>query len=160
MVKGTVNGCITDLDGNFKLTNVPSKGILVVSFVGYQTQAVSYTHLFVMNQNRIICMGNTELYFRLIRKRFPVHRIDPVSYTHLTLKNTEIKVFKLNDGKYYYVTEGLKAGDKVVKEGVQNLRDGACLLYTSRKQRSQSYSYPNPALSVFQGSVRKHGLHR
>jgi len=40
-----------------------------------------------------------------------------------TLKNTEIKVFKLNDGKYYYVTEGLKAGDKVVMEGVQNLRD-------------------------------------
>lgn len=37
VVKGTVNGCITDLDGNFKLTNVPSKGILVVSFVGYQT---------------------------------------------------------------------------------------------------------------------------
>ena len=27
--------CITDLDGNFKLINVPSKGILVVSFVGY-----------------------------------------------------------------------------------------------------------------------------
>ena len=37
-----------------------------------------------------------------------------------TLKNTEIQVFKLNDGKYYYVTEGLKAGDKVVMEGVQN----------------------------------------
>lgn len=44
-----------------------------------------------------------------------------------TLKNTEIKVFKLNDGKYYYVTEGLKAGDKVVMEGVQNLRDGAAI---------------------------------
>ena len=41
VVKGTVNGCITDLDGNFKLTNVPSKGILVVSFVGYQTQEIA-----------------------------------------------------------------------------------------------------------------------
>ena len=29
-----------------------------------------------------------------------------------TLKNTEVKVFSLDDGKYYYVTEGLKAGDK------------------------------------------------
>ena len=39
-----------------------------------------------------------------------------------TLKNTEVQVFKLNDGKYYYVTNGLKAGDKIVMEGVQNLR--------------------------------------
>ncbi len=29
-----------------------------------------------------------------------------------TLKNTEVKVFSLDDGKYYYVTEGLKAGEK------------------------------------------------
>lgn len=49
MVKGTVNGCITDLDGNFKLTNVPSKGILVVSFVGYQTQEIA-----VNNQTKLI----------------------------------------------------------------------------------------------------------
>ena len=48
MVKGTVNGCITDLDGNFKLTNVPSKGILVVSFVGYQTQEIA-----VNNQTKL-----------------------------------------------------------------------------------------------------------
>ena len=26
---------ITDLDGNFMLSNVPSKGILVVSYIGY-----------------------------------------------------------------------------------------------------------------------------
>ncbi len=49
VVKGTVNGCITDLDGNFKLTNVPSKGILVVSFVGYQTQEIA-----VNNQTKLI----------------------------------------------------------------------------------------------------------
>ena len=48
VVKGTVNGCITDLDGNFKLTNVPSKGILVVSFVGYQTQEIA-----VNNQTKL-----------------------------------------------------------------------------------------------------------
>ena len=36
-----------------------------------------------------------------------------------TLKNTEVKVFSLDDGKYYYVTEGLKAGEKIVIEGVQ-----------------------------------------
>ncbi|EJW97986.1 protein containing TonB-dependent receptor, plug domain protein, partial [gut metagenome] len=37
LVKGTTNGCITDLDGKFTLSNVSAKGTLVVSFVGYKT---------------------------------------------------------------------------------------------------------------------------
>ena len=40
MVKGTTNGTITDLDGNFMLSNVPSKGNLVVSYIGYATQTL------------------------------------------------------------------------------------------------------------------------
>lgn len=40
LVKGTTNGCITDLDGKFTLSNVSAKGTLVVSFVGYQTQEI------------------------------------------------------------------------------------------------------------------------
>lgn len=38
MVKGTTNGTITDIDGNFSLSNV--KGTLVVSFIGYKSQEV------------------------------------------------------------------------------------------------------------------------
>ena len=45
----------------------------------------------------------------------------PVVLSITPLKNTEIQVFSLNDGKYFYVTDGLKAGDKIVIEGVQNL---------------------------------------
>ena len=41
MVKGTTNGTVTDLDGNFVLKNVPAKGTLQVSFVGYQTKEVA-----------------------------------------------------------------------------------------------------------------------
>ena len=38
-VKGTTVGTVTDIDGNFTLTNVPSSaGTLVVSFIGLQTQ--------------------------------------------------------------------------------------------------------------------------
>ncbi len=41
LIKGTTSGTASDLEGNFKLT-VPSKnGVLVVSFVGYQTKEVS-----------------------------------------------------------------------------------------------------------------------
>ena len=41
-----------------------------------------------------------------------------------TVKYTEIKVFNLDNGKQYLVTSGLKAGDKIVTEGVQTLKDG------------------------------------
>ena len=39
--KGTANGVITDLDGNFKLTVSKNNAILQISYVGYQTQEVN-----------------------------------------------------------------------------------------------------------------------
>jgi len=38
IVKGTTNGTISDADGNYNLTNVPTEGTLVFSFVGMKTQ--------------------------------------------------------------------------------------------------------------------------
>ena len=38
--KGTTNGVITDLDGNFTLSDVPQNGTLQSSYVGYKTQEV------------------------------------------------------------------------------------------------------------------------
>lgn len=40
-VEGTTIGCITDIDGNYNLPNVPANGTLVFSFIGYQTQKIS-----------------------------------------------------------------------------------------------------------------------
>lgn len=40
-VKGTSNGTMTDLDGKFSLKNVPAKAVLLVSFVGFESQEVS-----------------------------------------------------------------------------------------------------------------------
>jgi membrane fusion protein (multidrug efflux system) len=39
--------------------------------------------------------------------------------------NTEIKVMEISKGNFYVVTNGLKAGDKIVLEGFQSLKDGA-----------------------------------
>lgn len=38
LVKGTSNGAITDMDGNFIITNVSPNATLVVSFIGYTTR--------------------------------------------------------------------------------------------------------------------------
>jgi len=40
VVKGTSNGTVTDVDGYFKL-NVPSNAVLVISYVGFDTQEVT-----------------------------------------------------------------------------------------------------------------------
>lgn len=40
VVKGTSNGVITDIDGNFSLSNVERGTTIQISFVGYQTQEI------------------------------------------------------------------------------------------------------------------------
>src|SRR5574344_311199 len=40
-VKGTTNGTITDINGLFKLGEVNSRAVIVVSFIGYTTQEIS-----------------------------------------------------------------------------------------------------------------------
>ena len=41
-VVGTTNGAVTDLDGNFTLTNVSGGGTLEISYIGYTTQNVAF----------------------------------------------------------------------------------------------------------------------
>ena len=41
LVKGTSNGTISDMDGNFSLKNVPNNATLQVSFIGYVAQTIS-----------------------------------------------------------------------------------------------------------------------
>ena len=41
LVKGTKNGMVTDMDGNFTLTNVPDGAILQISYIGYATQEIT-----------------------------------------------------------------------------------------------------------------------
>lgn len=56
-----------------------------------------------------------------------------------TVKNTEIQVYTLNDGQNYYVTGGLKAGDKVVIEGVQALHDGQTITPITPAEKQAAY---------------------
>jgi TonB-linked SusC/RagA family outer membrane protein len=42
LVKGTTNGTVTDIDGNFSLDGVSEGAVLQISFLGYTTQEVVY----------------------------------------------------------------------------------------------------------------------
>lgn len=41
VIKGTTNGTVTNIDGNYSLSNVPNNAILVFSFVGMRTQEIA-----------------------------------------------------------------------------------------------------------------------
>ena len=56
-----------------------------------------------------------------------------------TVKNAEIQVYTLNDGENYYVTGGLKPGDKVVIEGVQALSDGQTITPITPAEKEAAY---------------------
>ena len=57
MVKGTTNGTITDIDGNFVLNNV-SGGTLTISFIGYKTLEIPVKGT---NLARIVMHEDTEV---------------------------------------------------------------------------------------------------
>ena len=56
-----------------------------------------------------------------------------------TVKHTEITVSNLSDGKHYIVLDGLKEGQKIVVEGVQQLRDGRKIVPISMAQRDAKF---------------------
>ena len=43
VVKGTTNGTVTDMNGNFELSHVKKGDLIQISFIGYITQEVKYT---------------------------------------------------------------------------------------------------------------------
>ena len=56
-----------------------------------------------------------------------------------TIKNTEIQIFNVNNGKDYVVTSGLKAGDKIVVENVSTLKDGQEIEPITQEQSQQNF---------------------
>ena len=57
LVKGTSNGTITDFDGKFTLSNVPEKGIITITYIGYEGQDISIAG---KNTLKVILAEDTE----------------------------------------------------------------------------------------------------
>ena len=72
-VKGTTVGTVTDIDGNFTLTNVPSPaGTLVVSFIGLQTQELEIQPVVNVVLKSDVWLRLMEL---LLKVRLPVRHL-------------------------------------------------------------------------------------
>lgn len=71
-------------------------------------------------------------------KRF-VYVVDDKS----TVKSTPIEIFTLDDGQNFVVTSGLKAGDKIVVEGISSLKDGMQIKAVTPEQAAAKNSGAN-----------------
>lgn len=67
VVKGTVQGTITDADGNYSLSNVPGDATLVFSFVGMRMQEVSV-------------VGRTEIDVTMLEETIGIEEVVAVGY--------------------------------------------------------------------------------
>jgi TonB-linked SusC/RagA family outer membrane protein len=85
MVKGTTNGTVTDMDGQFSLLNVPERATLQISYIGYLTQ-------------EIILSNQTNLNIVLLEDTRTLEEVVVVGYGTLRKKDLTGSVSQVSSG--------------------------------------------------------------
>lgn len=85
VIKGTSNGVITDLDGNFELKNA-LKGILVVSYVGYITQEVAVNE---RSSIKVILKEDTKILDEVVVIGYGTQRKEELTSSVMSVKADE-----------------------------------------------------------------------
>ena len=67
-IKGTNTGTITDIDGNYSLSNVPSNGTLVFSYVGFERKEVQVNGQSVID----VSMSNSNVLSEVVVTSFGI----------------------------------------------------------------------------------------
>jgi TonB-linked SusC/RagA family outer membrane protein len=109
--KGTQNGTITDIDGNYRL-QVPSESTLVFSFVGFQTVEMPVN-------------GRTSISLQLIESILDIDEVVVIGYGTMTVKDltssiTTLKseeLVKTPSGQAMQALQGKVAGLQIVSSG-------------------------------------------
>ncbi|HAZ02940.1 MAG: hypothetical protein A2W90_09425 [Bacteroidetes bacterium GWF2_42_66] len=99
VIKGTTQGIITDFDGKYSLSNVPSDATLVFSFVGMRSQEVAVA-------------GKTSFDMKLEEETVGIEEVVAVGYgtttkTKMASSLSTIKMDKLEDVSYSTVVHSL-----------------------------------------------------
>ena len=104
LVKGTTVGTVTDIDGNFTLTNVPSSaGTLVISFIGMQSQEVK-----IKPNVKVVLKSDAEVLDEVVVTGYGVQR--KASFTGAASIVGEEAIAKKNDANFVKVLEGSVPG--------------------------------------------------
>lgn len=146
LVKGTTNGSITGLDGDFSLRNVKKGDIIVVSYVGYQSQEITWTG----GPLNIVLKEDTEVLDEVVVIGYGAVRKADMAGSVAVLDNKKFKdqpITRVADA-----LQGRVSGVHVENSGVPG---GSVKI---RVRGANSISKSNDPLYVVDGIVRESGL--
>ena len=87
MVKGTSNGTITDIDGNYSISGANSSSVLVFTFIGYKSQEVA-------------CKGQHEINVVLAEDSQTLDEVVVVGYGSLSKKELSSSIVQVDKSEF------------------------------------------------------------
>ena len=138
LVKGTTDGAITDLNGNYKVTTKSNSPIIVYSYIGYKTQEIPLNGQTSLN---ITLMDDTQVIDEVVVTALGIKRATKaLSYNVQEVKSDELLTNKdanfINalSGKVAGVTinsssSGVGGASKVVMRGTKAINQSSNALY-------------------------------
>ena len=94
VVKGSSNGTVTDLDGNFTIANAPAKGSLEISYIGYKTQTVA---LGGKNQVKVTLQEDRQLLDEVVVVGYGVQKKSDVTGALAHIDSKELTAMPVSD---------------------------------------------------------------
>ena len=112
LVKGTTNGTVTDLDGNYTLTNVPKDATIVFSMIGYKTQEVKVNGKNVIN---VVMEDDTQALDEVVVIGYGAVKKSDLTSSISAIKGDELK--KLTGGNAMNALQGKINGVQITGGG-------------------------------------------
>ena len=138
LVKGTSNGCITDLDGNFTLTTTEANPVLVFSYIGYKSQEISATGSASIN---VLMQNDTQMIEEVVVTALGIKRSEKALSYNVQQVNTDA-ITSNKDANFVNSLSGKVAGvninasssgvggvSKVVMRGTKGIDQSSNALY-------------------------------
>lgn len=94
LVKGTSNGTITDFDGKFTLSNVPEKGIITITYIGYEGQDISIAG---KNTLKVILAEDTETLDEVVVVGYGTQKKTDLTGSVMSVKSEDITSVTANN---------------------------------------------------------------
>ena len=112
LVKGTTNGTVTSVDGEYSLTNVPSNATLVFSYIGMLTQEITVSGQSVIN---VLLDDDTQNLEEVVVIGYGTSKVKDLTSSISTIKTDEI--MKTPASQPMQALQGKVPGLQIVSSG-------------------------------------------
>lgn len=151
-IQGTSTGSVTDMNGRYALSNVPSNGVLEVSYVGMQTQTINVNNQTIIN---VVLREVSELLDELVVVGYGTMRKSDVTGSISTAKGSDIiksQAFNALEGLKgkaagvnIFSNTGQPGGElRVIIRGISTINASASPLYVVDGVVMTNFQFLNP----------------